>query len=168
MPTADLVHDPEEQRLPLNPLRFLLGRFSGEGRYLHKTEVFQKEIVGDWEAGGGFIGLRMRVTYPLADGRKDIHEALVMIGADPSSSSQLVAQAYTDGGAVLNYALELQGSVLSFEDRPPTGHGNRAKRARKRLVQVSDGFEEWLDVDWGEGRLEPYSVVVMRRVEGTA
>ena len=61
MPATDLVHDPEERRLPLNPLRFLLGRFSGE-----------------------------------------------------------------------------------------------------------DGFEEWLDVDWGDGGFEPYSIIFMRRVESTA
>ena len=164
MAATDLVHDPEENRLPLQRFRFLLGSFRGEGRYAKGTNVFYKEMNGVWEAGGRFIGLRMTVTYPLADGRRDIHEALVMIGTG-STSEYFTAQAYTDGGTILNYQLELDDDALSFADRPPTEYGSKVKRARKRLTPTVEGFEERVEVDWGDGSFQPYSVVAMQRVE---
>lgn len=165
MATTDLVHDPEERRLPLQRFRFLLGHFRGEGQYVHGTNVFHKEMDGTWEAGGRFIGLRMSVTYPLGDGRKDIHEAFIMIGAQ-SASGLFEAQAYTDGGAVQTYHLDLQGDTISFDDQPPTLHGIKIVRARKSLTPTVDGFEERLDIDRGTGHFEPYSVVTLRRVAG--
>jgi len=163
MATADLVHDPEENRLPLQRLRFLLGHFRGEGQYTKGTTIFYKETSGSWEAGGRFIGLRMNVIYPLADGRKDIHEALVMVGVG-STSEHFKAQAYTDGGTIINYQLELDGDALSFADQPPTEHGSKGQRARKFLIPTGEGFEERVDVDWGNGEFVPYSIVQMQKV----
>jgi len=165
MATADLVHDPEEYRLPLQKFRFLLGRFRGQGQYARGVSVFYKEMSGSWEAGGRFIGLRMAVTYPLSDGRKDVHEALVLVGANPTSG-QFEAQAYTDSGTTHAYQLECQEDTVVFADRPPTGHGGRAKRARKSLTPTAEGFEERVDVDWGDGSFTLYSIVKMQRLAG--
>jgi len=163
MATTDLVHDPEERRRPLQRFRFLVGHFHGEGHYTQGANVFHKEVVGSWEAGGRFIGLRMSVTYPLADGRKDIHDAFIMIGAQSTSGSWL-AQAYTDGGSVQTYHLELQGDTISFADQLPTVHGIKIVRARKSLIPTVDGFEERLEIDRGTGRFEPYSAIILRRI----
>jgi hypothetical protein len=162
MAVVDLVHDPEERRQALQPLRFLLGHFHGEGYYVHRAGTFEKEMTGSWEAGGRFLGLRMRVTYPLQDGRKDIHDALVLI-SPPSENGLFVAHAYTDGGAIVEYHLSYEADMLSFADRPPTEHGLQVTRARKCLMPTVDGFEERLDIDRGDGRFEPYSVIVLRR-----
>jgi hypothetical protein len=162
MAATDLVHDPEERRRVLQPLRFLLGSFRGEGRYVHRPGTFEKEMSGSWEAGGRFLGVRMSVIYPLADGRKDIHEALVLIGP-PSENGLFVAQAYTDGGAIVEYHLTYEDGALSFADRPPNERGLQVARARKCLTPTVDGFEERLDIDRGDGRFEPYSVIALRR-----
>ena len=161
---TDLVHDPEEYRLPLQQFRFLLGHFRGEGHDANGTVVFHKELSGTWEAGGRFIGLRMSVTYPLADGRKDIHDALVMIGVD-SASRHYAAQAYTDSGIIHTYQLVWDHDTLSFADQPPTGHNRKGQRARKSFAPTSDGFEERVEVDWGNGDFVPYSSVRMQRVD---
>lgn len=164
MATADLVHDPEEYRLPLQKFRFLLGSFRGQGQYAKGTSVFYKEMSGSWEAGGRFIGLRMNVIYPLTDGRKDIHEALILVGANPTSG-QFEAQAYTDSGVIYTYQLEWHGDTVSFADRPPTEHGGHVKRARKSLTPTVEGCEERVDVDWGDGSFALYSIVKMQRVD---
>ena len=163
MAATDLVHDPEQYRLPLQQFRFLLGHFRGEGRYTQGTKTFHKEVSGSWEAGGRFIGLRMRVIYPL-DGRKDIHEALVMVGAHPTSG-QFEAQAYTDNGIIQTYQLEWNGETLSFADRPPTVHGRQVKHARKSFTTTTGGFEERVEVDWGNGDFVLYSIVQLQRVD---
>jgi hypothetical protein len=162
MAASDLVHDPEERRRALQPLRFLLGSFRGEGLYAHRPGTFAKEVTGSWEAGGRFLGVRMSVIYPLADGRKDIHDALVLIGP-PSEDGRFVAQAYTDGGAIVEYRLAYEDGAVSFADRPPNERGLRVARARKRFTPTVDGFEERLDIDRGDGRFEPYSAIALRR-----
>lgn len=163
MAAADLVHDPEEYRLPLQKFRFLLGDFRGQGQYVKGVGIFYKEMSGAWEAGGRFIGLRMTVTYPLGDGRKDVHDALVLVGANPASG-QFEAQAYTDSGTIHTYQLEWQGDTVSFADRPPAGHGGHVKRARKSLTPTGEGFEERVDVDRGDGSFVLYSIVRMQKV----
>lgn len=166
MAAADLVHDPEERRQALQPLRFLLGHFHGEGRYVHRAGTFAKDMTGSWEAGERFLGLRMTVTYPLQDGRKDIHAALVLIGP-PADTGLFAAQAYTDGGAIVEYHLTYENGTLFFADRSPTEHGLQVTRARKCLIPTVEGFEERLEIDRGDGRFEPYSVITMRRVQNT-
>ena len=120
---------------------------------------------GMWEASGRFIGLRISVTYPLADGRKDIHKAFIMVGTHPTSG-QFEAHAYTDSGTIHTYHLEWNDNVLSFADRPPTEHGNSIKRARKSLTPTTDGFEESVEVDLGDDTFVAYSMVKMLRVDG--
>jgi hypothetical protein len=166
MPAADIVHDPEERRQALQPLRFLLGSFRGEGRYVNRGGSFKKEVTGSWEAGGRFLGVRMSVVYPLADGRKDIHDALVLIGP-PLENGLFVAHAYTDGGAIVEYRLTDEDGILSFADRPPHEPGLQVARARKCFTPTVDGFEERLDIDRGDGRFEPYSVIAMQRIQNT-
>jgi len=164
MATTDLVHDPEEYRLLLRRFCFLLGHFRGEGHYTHGNNLFYKQLRGTWEAGGRFLASRMSVTYPLADSRQDIHEALVIIGAR-GTSGPFEAHAYTDSGLIQTYQLEWIGNTVSFADRPPTEHGNKIQRARKSLTPTLDGFEERVDVDWGDGAFAPYSIVRMQRVD---
>jgi hypothetical protein len=164
MVTPELVHDPEEYRVPLHNLRFLLGHFRGEGHYARGATVFYKEMSGMWEANGRFIGLRMSVTYPLADGRQDVHEAFIMVGTHPTSG-QFEAHAYTDSGTIQTYQLEWNDNVLSFADRPPTAHGKSITRARKSFTPTADGFEESVEVDLGNDTFVPYSMVKMLRVE---
>ena len=155
----DPVHEDGKPSAHLKPLEFLLGHFRGEGKYSMADYTFQKEVLGSFEAGGRFISLRMDASYPLADGRKDVHKAFVIVGAQPSGL--ITAHAYTDGSQVREYAIEHNHSNFEFADIPP-GHASQWKRARKILRPTVDGFEERLEVDPGDGFV-PYYVIPMRR-----
>lgn len=158
----DPVHDGPKQNVHLNHLLFLLGHFRGEGKYAMTGYTFSKEVIGAFEAGGRFIALRMDASYPLPDGRKDVHKALVIVGSEPSSGT-IKAHVYTDGGTVREYCIESGDGQLHFDDVPP-GHGKLWKRARKILRPTQQGFEERLEVDNGDGSFVPYYVIVMRKV----
>ena len=123
--------------------------------------AFHKEMIGSFEAGGRFIALRMDASYPLADGRNDVHKALVIVGSEPSSGG-ITAHAYTDGGVVRQYAIERNEQTLEFADFAP-GHANQWKRARKIIRPTLEGFEERLEVDDGNGFV-PYYTIPMRKV----
>ena len=157
----DPVHDHGKPGAHLKPLRFLLGHFRGEGRYAMTEYAFHKEVIGSFEAGGRFIALRMDASYPLADGRKDVHKALVIVGSEPSSGN-ITAHAYTDGGVVREYAIARSAQALEFADLAP-GHANQWKRARKIIRPTPEGFEENLEVDGGQGFV-PYYTIPMRKV----
>ena len=157
----DPVHDDGKPGAHLKPLRFLLGHFRGEGRYTMTEYAFSKEMYGSFEAGGRFIALRMDASYPLADGRKDVHKALVIVGSEPSSGN-ITAHAYTDGGIVREYAIARSAQTLEFADLAP-GHANQWKRARKIIRPTPEGFEENLEVDGGAGFV-PYYTIPMRKV----
>ena len=157
----DPVHEHGKPSAHLKPLRFLLGHFRGEGRYAMTSYAFQKEVIGTFEAGGRFIALRMDASYPLADGRKDVHKALVIVGSEPASGS-ITAHAYTDGGIVREYAIERRQQALEFADEAP-GHADQWKGARKILRPTPEGFEERLEVDAGQGFV-PYYTIPMRRI----
>lgn len=161
LPSDKLVHPPTPPPPLLQQLEFLVGRFHGDGSYAKGGRPFHKQMVGAWEAGGQFLSLRMRVVYPLKDGRLDVHEACVMLGCN-ATGRQLEARAYTDGGGLIDYQPRYDGQHLSFPDRPP-GHQPTAKRARKILSPHEDGFAERLEVDFGTGAFEPYALIVMRR-----
>ena len=163
LPSDKLVHPPKPPPPLLRPLAFLVGRFRGDGSYTKDGRLFHKQMVGAWEAGGQFLSLRMRVVYPLKDGRLDVHDACVMLGFS-ATNDRLEAHAYTDGGGLIDYALTWDGHALSFPDRPP-GHQPGAKRARKILSPHESGFEERLEVDSGTGAFEPYSRIIMQRQE---
>lgn len=156
----DPVHDHEKPSAHLQPVEFLLGHFRGEGRYAMIDYSFHKEVIGSFEAGGRFIALRMDASYPLADARKDVHKALVIVGAEPAGT--ITAHAYTDGGVVRQYAIARNEHELEFADVPP-GHAGQWQRARKILRPTADGFEERLEVDPGDGFV-PYYVIPMRKV----
>ena len=156
----DPVHDHPKPGVHLKPLQFLLGHFRGEGKYLATPYTFHKELIGTAEAGGRFIALRMGVSYPLLDGTKDIHSALVIVGAEPSTGS-FPAHAYTDGGLVREYTVEPGDGFLEFADVPP-GHG-QWKKARKTLTPTEVGFEERLEVDAGNG-FTSYYLISMRKL----
>ena len=157
----DPVHDHAKPSVYLAPLRFLLGHFRGEGRYTLTSYSFRKEVIGTPEAGGRFIALRMGVSYPLVDGRTDVHNAVVMVGAQ-ASPDRFIAHAYTDAGIFRQYAVEGNEGGLKFDDLPP-GHTEQWRRARKVLRPTPEGFEEQLEVDGGEGFV-PYYVISMQRV----
>jgi hypothetical protein len=159
----DPVHDHLKPSVHLTPLRFLLGHFRGQGRYTMTPYTFQKEVIGTPEAGGRFIALRMGVSYPLVDGRTDVHNALVMVGAQ-TSPDRFIAHAYTDAGIFRQYSVEGTEGGLKFDDLPP-GHAEQWRRARKILRPTPEGFEEQLEVDGGEGFV-PYYVISMQRVNG--
>lgn len=157
----DPVHDHLKSTVRLTPLRFLLGHFRGEGKYTMTPYTFKKEVIGTPEAGGRFIALRMGVSYPLVDGRIDVHNALVMVGAQ-ASPDRFIAHAYTDAGIFRQYSVEGTEGGLKFDDLPP-GHADQWRRARKTLRPTPEGFVEQLDVDGGEGFV-PYYVISMQRV----
>lgn len=157
----DPVHDHAKPSVHLAPLRFLLGHFRGEGRYTLTPYRFRKEVIGTPEAGGRFIALRMGVSYPLVDGRTDVHNALVMVGAQ-ASPDRFIAHAYTDAGIFRQYSVEGSEGELKFDDLPP-GHSEQWRRARKVLRPTPQGFEEQLEVDAGDGFV-PYYVISMERV----
>ena len=146
----------------LRPLAFVVGHFYGHGHYTGRSGSFQKEVTGGWEAGGRFLSLRMGVNYPLADGRNDCHQALVIIGVNPTSRA-LESRAYTDGGFVFEHPIELDGETVRFPDRP-LGHAAADRRARKVLRPTADGYEERLEVERPDGQFEAYSILWLRRV----
>lgn len=158
----DPVHDHEHGSVVLQPLRFLLGRFQGTGEEIVRPMAFQKEMLGSLEAGGRCLALRMGVTYPLANGQKDTHNAFVTIGVNPDTEA-IEARAYTDGGAIHAFQLQVEGDTVSFAERPPA-HTDGAQHARKVLRPTPEGFEERVEVDYGSGMYETYSVLHMQRV----
>ena len=158
-PSADWAHPFKETPRLLRKLDFLIGRFAGEGGYAHGGRLFRKSVTGTWEAGGQFLSLRMRVAYPLADGKLDVHEACVMVGVE---DDRLQAQVYTDAGGRHDVTLDMSGREVSFADRPPD-HGDTTRRARKILKPADDGFEELLEVDTDAGTFETYSRIVLRK-----
>jgi hypothetical protein len=158
----DPVHEPERVSVPLRKLGFLVGHFSGQGRYADRPGSFHKEVIGSWEAGGRFIGLRMAVTYPLADGRKDVHQALVLVGFN-AAAYRYEARAYTDSGTTHDYTLTVDGEQAVFDDRPP-GHGARVTRARKVLTPRPDGYDEILEIQADAEPFQTYSTVELRQV----
>ena len=135
---------------------------SAAGSHSENGYVFQKELVGAYEAGGRFITLRMEASYPLPDGGNDVHRALVVVGTEQQSGA-ITGRAYTDGGGIRDYAVERREFALQFEDESPD-HERRWKRARKILRPTDSGFEERLEVDAGDG-YTPYYVVQMRSSE---
>jgi hypothetical protein len=157
----DPVHNHDKPSAHMKPLEFLLGHFRGEGRYAMADYAFDKEVIGSFEAGGRFLALRMDAAYPLADGRKDVHKALVIVGSE--SSGAICAHAYTDGGQVCEYTIERRDEALEFADAAP-GHASQWKRARKTLRPTIEGFEERLEVDPGSGFV-PYYVIQMKRLD---
>lgn len=159
----DPVHDHAKPSVHLTPLQFLLGHFRGEGKYTMTPYTFHKEVIGTPEAGGRFIALRMGVSYPLVDGRTDVHNALVMVGAQ-ATPDRFIAHAYTDAGVFRQYSVDGTEGELKFDDVPP-GHARQWRRARKILRPTPQGFEEQLEVDGGAG-FTPYYVISMRRVAG--
>ena len=124
----DPVHDHGKPSAHMKPLEFLLGHFRGEGRYAMADYAFQKEVIGSFEAGGRFIALRMDASYPLADGRKDVHKAFVIVGSEPTG--QISAHAYTDGGAMREYAIERRNDILNLPTWPPAMPANGNARAK--------------------------------------
>jgi hypothetical protein len=159
----DPVHQAANGSVHLKSLRFLLGHFEGEGRYAAGSYSFQKEVIGTLEADGRCIALRMGASYPLSNGGKDVHRAFVVVGAEPSSG-KIEGRAYTDGGLIREYSVQVQDGSLEFDDIPP-GHGSGAQRARKVLKPLNNGFEERLEVENGAGVFVPYYVILMRRVQ---
>lgn len=158
----DPVHTHESHRGPLQDLQFLIGHFHGTSTYADGTGGFVKEMVGHWEVSGRFLGIRMGVTYPLSDGQKDTHTALAVLGVNPDSGD-LEGRVYTDGGALHDYHLEMDGDALTFRDRPEGHHGVEARRARKIFQPTSYGFEERLELDPGTGQFELYYRIPMQR-----
>ena len=158
----DPVHDHGSASGPLQRLQFLLGHFQGNGTFADGTECFRKEAMGAWEVAGRFLALRMGVAYPLADGHKDTHTALAMLGVHPDTG-HISARVYTDGGAMHDYQLEFEGDGVLFAERLEAHHGVQATRARKILQPTEYGFEERLELDRGTGHFELYYVVPMHR-----
>ncbi len=160
----DPVHDapgaaPAE--LPLAPFAFLVGHFRGVGGYPGAEGRFFKELVGSWDAGAQVLSLRMAVGFPLRDGRRDRHEALVLIRRDERG---FVGHAFADGGGQRDYRYQVESDgTLCFDDRAP-GHGDRATRARKRLIPTECGYDERLEVERDDG-FALYSEVAMVRCD---
>jgi len=156
----DPVHEHSKPDVQSKALRFLIGHFRGEGRCPYGGYTFQKEVAGTLEAGGRFVALRMAASYPLADGRKDTHRALVIVGPKPTSGN-INGRAYTDDGGICEYEVEQDGEVLLFDHASPD-HARDWKRTRKLLKPTHEGFEERLEVDAGEGFFTYYSVFMRR------
>ncbi len=155
----DPVHQPDRGSVALQRLAFLVGHLR-QGLYAHRDGGFHKEVVGSWEAGGRFIGIRMAVSYPLGDGRSDIHQALVLVGHDAAARAYQ-ARAYTDSGTTRDYTLALEGDRVVFSDRVP-GHGVSASRARKILIPRERGYDELLEVQGDGEPFRAYSIVELR------
>lgn len=159
----DPVHDHDTGSGPLQQFEFLSGHFQGTGTSAEGGEVLQKECVGSWTVAGRFLGLRMSATYPLSDGRKDTHTAFVMLGVNPDSG-KFEGRAYSDGGGIHDYPIEMDGDAVTFRERAESYHHVRATRARKLLCPTADGYDERLEVDRGSGQFDLYYRIPFRRV----
>jgi hypothetical protein len=148
-------------RAALDVLSFLIGSFRGTGHFVGRRTVVDKESTGSWEVAGYFLALRMAATYRAGDRETDAHEALVIAGMNPRTRV-IEARAYLDSGDTWDYRLDHDGVRVSFDDRVP--HEVKAAHARKLLVPTANGYDEILEIDRGNGRLEPYSVLEMMRV----
>jgi hypothetical protein len=161
----DPVHDHARASSALQPLAFLVGQFGGTGGYAERDGSFHKEVVGSWEASGRFIGLRMAVTYPLDDGRNDVHQALVLVGYN-AAGGEFEARAYTDSGTTHDYRLTLDGDRVLFDDRVPP-HTAGAVRARKVLAPRSGGYDESLEIQLEGQPFHTFSTVPLRATAPT-
>lgn len=153
----DPVHEGEGGSGRQQRLAFLIGHFAGEGRHAEGTGGFQTEVIGSWEAGGRFVGLRMAVTYRLDDQRSDVHHALVLVatttqrGRTRRGPTQMGGQPGTS-----SCRWRATGSCST------TGCRVNAARARKVLVPQAGGYDEVLEIQAeGEGFRE-YSTVELR------
>ena len=145
----------------LDPFGFLVGHFRGEGEYATHDGTFWKEVLGAWEANGRVLSLRMAVSFPLRDGRRDSHEALVVVSEEEDA---ICGRGYEDSGALREYQFDVRSDgSLWFADRPP-GHGHSARRARKGLVPTEHGYREVLQVEREDGAFDEYSRIEMLRV----
>jgi hypothetical protein len=142
----------------LGRLRFLVGSFRGEGLLRGGRVRVEKESVGTWEAGGHFLALRMVASYWIGERLADRHEAMVLVGRERDA---FAAEAFTDSGGTVRYALALDGDALVFDDRPP--HGSGAARARKTISPTAGGYLEQLDLESTSGAIETYARLEMRR-----
>ncbi len=161
----DPAHDHEKPSAALEGVGYLVGHFEGTVHLPAERRSIRKELIGSWEAGGRFLGLRMGVTYQRDDGRSDRHQALVLVAPDWERGG-LVAHAFTDGATVHEFRLESEGGALTFPDRVP--HGVEAVSARKVLVATGEGFAERLEFDRGLGIYETYYTMSLHRRNGAA
>lgn len=161
------IFDPEKdiQKPDVNliGMDYLIGAFSGEGRYVDGRPGFLKSVKGTWEAGGRFVSLSMEANYQTNEGKTDTHRALVMVGAG-TQPNEPSAWIFSDSGQVLQKDVKIEDKELFFEDRVPGGLETDA-RARKKLKPVSDGFLETLEVAKGNGDYEEYSNVHLKKHE---
>ncbi len=159
---------PRRRELRAAPrLAFLVGHFRGDGVDPDRGASFQKEVLDSWEAGGRFIGLRMAATYPLDDGRNDVHQALVLVGYNDSAAAY-EARAYTDSGTTRDDQLSVSDDRIVFNDRVP-GHVHRTgARARKVLTRRSDGYLETLEIESESRPAQLCSSLELRRVANGA
>lgn len=142
----------------LDRLRFLVGTFRGEGVLRGGRVRVEKESIGTWEAGGHFLAIRMVASYWIGESLADRHEAMVLVGIEQGA---FAAEAFTDSGGTVRYALALDGDALVFDDRPP--HGSGAARARKTIAPTAGGYLERLDLESASGGVETYASLEMRR-----
>lgn len=149
----DPVHEGQSYSTKLKPIEFLIGHFMGEGRCEMKNYSFVKEVVGEWQVGGRFLALRMGATYNLKSGLKDMHQAFIVLGFN-SETGNLESRAYTDAGFIRDFEMVVDDNRLIFADAIP--HGTGATRARKVLVPSATGYDETLELDYGDGQYQPY------------
>lgn len=154
------VHRPPAPQLA--GLSFLVGHLRGEGWHGDPSCRYTKEVSGSWVAGGHHLLLEMTADYPLRDGLRDRHSVVLLVSAGPEEGS-LISSAYTDGGGVIDYRPAATPEGLVFDDQVP--HGCDAIRARKILRATSGGYEESLEVDRGDGKFVPYSMITLLRSE---
>lgn len=156
-------YEPSDGPMPREILRrldFLTGTFRGEGTFAGRRVVFDKRLEGTWEAGGHFLALRMAARYRVGEKVTDEHGALVVVGAAREGAA-FEADAYTDSGDRLRYAIEVDSARIVFDDRVP--HETRARRARKVLTPTDWGYDEILEIAHDAGAFEAYSRVAMHR-----
>jgi len=142
------IHEHDAPPPELKALGFLVGRSSGEGWFGSRSRRFRKQVVGNWVARGHHLLLDMSAEYELGDDLHDRHCAVLCVSLDPVART-LIARAYTDSGALVDYRIEADAEGLTFADRVP--HGMKAVAARKLLRPTERGYEETLQVDQGDG-----------------
>jgi hypothetical protein len=141
-------------------LSFLIGHLRGEGWLGDPSYRYTKEVTGSWVAGGHHVLLAMSADYPLRDNECDHHSVVMIVSAGPDAGS-LVSRVYHDGGGMFDYDPTPTPEGLAFDDRVP--HGSQATRARKLLRSRSFGYEETLELDYGDGAFVPYSNIELHR-----
>jgi hypothetical protein len=148
---------------PWEPLRFLVGRWSGEGAGFGGPS----EVTHDWRfvLDGRFLELRTRSTSPRDDGTSEVHEDVGYVSRD-TDRDRFVFRQFLSEGFVNTYDLELRDGdpariLFAFRESESGG----GMKAQLRLARSGDdGYEMVLDLARPGGEFSACQTMNLKRL----